>query len=66
MEHKWAEMILNFAVMTVVEDVVATILCEYLATMARAIEEIALLAYYDGRSITFAHRVAIAVAKYSS
>ena len=58
-------MILNFAVMTVVEDVVATIFCEYLATMAWAIEEIALLARYDGRSITFAHRVAIAVAEYA-
>ena len=65
LKHKWAEVILNFAVMTVVEDVVATILCEYLATMARAIEEIALFACYDGRSITFAHRVAIAVAEYA-
>ena len=54
---------LDIAVVAVVEDVVATILREYLATVARAIEVVALLACDDWCGIPLDHRVAIAVTK---
>ena len=56
---------LDLAIVAVIEDVVATILREYLATVPRSIEEVALLACNDRGGIAFGHRVAVTVAEYA-
>lgn len=44
LHHQWALVGLDIAVVAVVEDIVASILGEYLAAVARSIEVVALLA----------------------
>ena len=63
LHHQRALVGLDVAVVAVVEDVVASILREYLATMTWAIEVVSLFASDDRCSVTFGHRVAIAVAE---
>ena len=56
---------LDIEVVTVVEDVISIILSEYLAAVAGAIEEVALLADNHGRSITFGQLSSLSVAECS-
>ena len=52
---------LDITIVTVVEYVVSIILRKYLAAMARAIEEIALLAHYHGRSVALGQRSTLSI-----
>ena len=56
---------LDITIVAVVEYVVLVILCKYLAAMARAIEEIALLAHYHGRSVALGQLSTLSVAECS-
>ena len=65
LKHQWTKWWLYALIVTMIEDVIAIILCEYLSAMPRAEEEISFLACYNGRRKPFGHWVTISISKNS-